>query len=240
MDIIKVIANEQGSQVVSARDLHKFLITEAKGGQIGEDYSNWIKRNIEYCRLEKGFDYDVIEYDYRGAEISESDNQQVRVYKREYILTLDSAKEISIVQNNDKGREARQYFIACEKKFREQAKPVSQIDLLIQSAIALKENQERTERLEKQQQENENRLLQLEAKNQTRPECYTVAGYASLINKPINLALAKIIGIEAKKICKASEWAIDKTHDPRWGKINVYPLDAIRTAFQIVLARKAI
>lgn len=225
MNIIKVIANEQGSQVVSARDLHEFL--ESK-----QDFSTWIKNRIKKYGLIENQDYNLL---HNFVEQVSGTKQLI-----EYALTLDSAKELAMVEGNDKGREARQYFIACEKKLKEEAKPLSQIDVLIQSAMAIKENQERTARLEKQQEENENRLLQLEAKNITRPECYTVAGYASLIDKPINLALAKIIGIEAKKICKANEWAIDKTHDPRWGKINVYPLDAIRTAFQIVLARKAI
>lgn len=225
MDIIKVIANEQGSQVVSARDLHEFL--ESK-----RDFSNWIKIRIKKYGLIENEDYTSF-----NKIVERENGASTRI---EYALTLDTAKELAMVEGNDKGREARKYFIDFEKEHKQQAKPVSQIDILIQSAIALKENQERTERLEKQQQENENRLLQLEAKNVTRPECYTVAGYASLIDKPINLALAKIIGIEAKKICKANDWAIDKTHDPRWGKINVYPLEAIRTAFQIVLARKAI
>lgn len=225
MNIIKVIADEQGSQVVSARDLHEFL--ESK-----RDFSNWIKIRIKKYGLIENQDYTSF-----NKIVERENGASTRI---EYALTLDTAKELAMVEGNAKGKEARQYFIACEKKFREEAKPLSQIDVLIQSAMAIKENQERTARLEKQQQENENRLLQLEAKNQTRPECYTVAGYASLINKPINLALAKIIGVEAKKICKANEWVIDKTHDPRWGKINVYPLEAIRTAFQIVLARKAI
>ena len=34
-------------------------------------------------------------------------------YKNEYFLTLDMAKELAMVENNDKGKEARRYFIEC-------------------------------------------------------------------------------------------------------------------------------
>jgi len=113
-NLINITTNEQGYKVVSARELHEFLIKEAKGGQIGEDFSNWIKRLIYDFGFLEGSDYKIIEYDYRGNIISESDNQ--RVSKRDYAITLDMAKEIAMLQRNDKGRQARQYFIESEKE----------------------------------------------------------------------------------------------------------------------------
>ena len=38
---------------------------------------------------------------------------------QDYAITLDMAKELSMVQNNDKGRQARRYFIECENKLKE-------------------------------------------------------------------------------------------------------------------------
>lgn len=116
MDKLVEVKTIKGNQVVNARDLHSFLITEAKGGQKGEMFSHWIERCIDYCGLELNVDYTIIEYDYNGVEISKSDNQNVRVHKRDYVLTLESAKQISMIQKNDKGKVARQYFIECEKK----------------------------------------------------------------------------------------------------------------------------
>jgi anti-repressor protein len=113
--LIKISENN-GNKAVSARELHEFLIKDAKGGQIGEDFSHWIERKLEYD-YEYGIDYTTIEYDYLGNEInSESENQDVRVHKRDYILTMDTAKEMAMTQNNDKGKQARRYFIAIEKK----------------------------------------------------------------------------------------------------------------------------
>ncbi|MCT4190212.1 antA/AntB antirepressor family protein [Elizabethkingia anophelis] len=122
MEIIKII-ERNGQSAVSARELHTFLVKEANGGQIGENFSNWIKRMLDYVDAEIGQDYEVFEFDYSGNLIHKSsgcDNQKVRVHKREYALSLNLAKEISIIQNNDKGKQARRYFIECEKKLQSQ------------------------------------------------------------------------------------------------------------------------
>ncbi len=92
--------------LVNARDLHTFL-------EVGRDFSNWIKARI--------FDYDFVENeDYIIAQNLSSPNlantkarQQVII---DYHLTLDMAKELSMVERNAKGKQARQYFIACEKR----------------------------------------------------------------------------------------------------------------------------
>lgn len=137
MDNLITITEQNGNKAVSARELHAFLIGEAKGGQIGEDFSNWIKRMLSECLSIENEDYSIIEYDYKGnliPKFSESVNQQVRVHKRDYALTLDTAKEISMLQRNDKGKEARQYFIAIEKQAI--LKPRTHLEV-IQSEMAL-------------------------------------------------------------------------------------------------------
>ena len=97
-ELIK-ITEKDGQQLVSARDLHEFL-------EIGQDFTNWIKRMIEY-----GFEENQ---DFTVAKISEG-----KVTKHEYIITLNMAKEISMIQRSEKGKQARKYFIQCEKKLRE-------------------------------------------------------------------------------------------------------------------------
>ena len=97
-ELIK-ITEKEGQQLVSARDLHEFL-------EIGQDFTNWIKRMIEY-----GFEENQ---DFTVAKISEG-----KVTKHEYIITLNMAKEISMIQRSEKGKQARKYFIQCEKKLRE-------------------------------------------------------------------------------------------------------------------------
>jgi phage anti-repressor protein len=123
------ITENNGNKAVSAKELHQFLIKDAKGGQIGEQFNHWIERKLEYGYIQNE-DYTIIEYDYLGNQISgeengEFENQDVRVHKRDYILTMDTAKEMAMTQNNDKGKQASKYFIVVEKAAREQQPQIS-------------------------------------------------------------------------------------------------------------------
>ncbi len=120
MEPIKIY---QGN-LVNARELHQYIVVEAKGGQKGEDFSNWIKRMLSYD-FKLNVDYSTVGYNYKGevveengvAKFSESDNQ--RVSKRDYFLTLGCAKQIAMLQNNDRGKDIREYFIKCETALKE-------------------------------------------------------------------------------------------------------------------------
>ncbi|WP_273755830.1 antA/AntB antirepressor family protein [Bartonella sp. MM73XJBT.G] len=104
-------------QTVNARNLHAFL--EAK-----RDFSNWIKDRIIKYNLEEGIDYILT-----LAKTGERQN----VVLKEYYLTLNVAKELSMVENNKKGREARLYFIKCERLLKQVATP--QIDYSTPQAL---------------------------------------------------------------------------------------------------------
>lgn len=148
---------QSGIKVINARELHAYVVQEAKGGQKGEDFSNWIKRMLNYG-FEKDKDYIIKEYNYKGDEIfSESDNQHVS--KREFGLTLDCAKEIAMIQNNDKGREARKYFIECEKKIKSPSM-MSKLELARWIVAAEEEN----ERLKQINNENNSVIQELSPK----------------------------------------------------------------------------
>ena len=97
-DLINITPNEQGSQVVSARELHEFL-------EVGADFSHWIKRMIEYGFTENE-DY---------STFVKKDGRQTL---KEYAISLDMAKELSMIQRSDKGKQARKYFIDSEKQLK--------------------------------------------------------------------------------------------------------------------------
>lgn len=90
------------TQTVSARDLHAFL-------EVGKDFSNWIKDRIGAYGFAEGLDFVT----QARSPISASGNRGASI---EYFLTIDMAKELSMVERNAKGKEARRYFIACEKR----------------------------------------------------------------------------------------------------------------------------
>lgn len=90
-------------QSVNSRDLYFQL-------EVKKDYSNWIKDRIEKYGFVDGEDYTPI-------LANRSDGRKGK-RRRDYILTLDTAKEIAMVENNEQGRNIRKYLIQIEKEFK--------------------------------------------------------------------------------------------------------------------------
>lgn len=123
------IHNNDGAQAVMGRDLHKFL-------EVTTRYNDWIGRLIEKYGFVEGQDY-VLKNEYvRGSNGREYEQAN-------HILTLDLAKEISMVQNNDKGRQARRYFIECERRAKSSALAIPQT--YAEALRAAADNAERAE-----------------------------------------------------------------------------------------------
>lgn len=105
-ELIKVSQNENGELLVSARDLHEFL-------QVNTKFQDWFKRMLQY-----GFEESV---DYTKLEYKVHSQKRERTYTEvNYALKIDMAKEIAMIQRNEKGKQARQYFLECERKLKEQ------------------------------------------------------------------------------------------------------------------------
>ena len=97
------IANET-TLLVNARDLHTFL-------GVGKRFASWITERI----AEYGF---VENQDYMIASQIREAKGRGGYNRKDYHLTLDTAKELAMVERNEKGRQIRRYFIECEKKLR--------------------------------------------------------------------------------------------------------------------------
>ncbi len=94
--------NGQTAQLVDARLLHDFL-------GVGRDFTTWIKERIAEFSFTDGEDFITVSIPpIRGAG-----NRGKRV---DYFLTLDMAKELAMVERTSKGRQARRYFIDCERQ----------------------------------------------------------------------------------------------------------------------------
>ena len=88
-------------ETVNARELHAFL--ESK-----QDFSTWIKNRINEYDFTENQDFVVFH--------KKMENPNGGRPSQEYFITLDMAKELAMVERNDKGKQARKYFIECEKK----------------------------------------------------------------------------------------------------------------------------
>ena len=124
IELLKII-NEGGIQTVNARNLHLFL-------KVGKDFSSWMKDRIEKYGFIEGEDF--------SPNLVKSPKGRPTI---EYHISLDMAKELSMVQNNERGREARRHFIKIEKHLRHiKADPETFLDLLIESRNQLRKQVE--------------------------------------------------------------------------------------------------
>lgn len=115
-------------QAVNAQDLYNFL-------EIKTPFKDWIKRMFDYG-FENNKDYIIL-----------LKNEQKPVSKSNplnYAITLGMAKEISMIQRSEKGKQARLYFIACEERLKEVVKPKTRVEMA-RDLLALEEEIEQKE-----------------------------------------------------------------------------------------------
>lgn len=89
------------AQVCDGRTLHAFL-------ENGELFPTWIKQRVEQYGFQENQDF--------VSFLEKTKKPQGGRPGRDYHLCLDMAKELSMVENNAKGRQARRYFIDCERQ----------------------------------------------------------------------------------------------------------------------------
>lgn len=97
-ELIKIRTNPQGLKLVSGKDLF----------ELKTKFVDWVKRRIEKYGFVEGQDF-----------VSDSFSQNWEKGGRPeitYAFTIDMAKELAMVEGNAKGKQARQYFIECERQ----------------------------------------------------------------------------------------------------------------------------
>lgn len=102
VEVVEIIEYD-GKQAVNARELHQKL-------GVGKDFSSWIKNRIEKYGFVKNQDYSSF------TQIGE--RAKGATVRKEYALSLDMAKELCMIENNEQGRLFRKYFIEVEKAAR--------------------------------------------------------------------------------------------------------------------------
>lgn len=97
---INVVEN---TQYVSGRDLHMFL-------EIETPYPKWFNRMCEYG-FEDGVDYNSD----KKVRVQKEGGRDVEREVIEHSLSVEMAKQLCMLSRNEKGRQAREYFIQIEK-----------------------------------------------------------------------------------------------------------------------------
>ena len=103
--IIESVVGAGLVQTTDANDLHRFL-------KVGRDFATWIGGRLKKYGFVENVDYVVVDSPDRGNQTGRGGDRKSKAY----YLTLDTAKEIAMVENNEQGRAARRYFIECERR----------------------------------------------------------------------------------------------------------------------------
>lgn len=109
--VVASVIGNQSVQAVDGRALHIFLEVETR-------FNDWMDRRIEEYGFEENRDfYSFLSKTPQGGRPT-----------KEYTLALDMAKELAMVERTSKGKEARQYFIECERRLYAESQPQPAID----------------------------------------------------------------------------------------------------------------
>lgn len=98
--LIPLQENDNGEILVSGRELHEFLEVKTR-------YDIWFSRMKEYGFIEN--------QDFIAIVQKRTTAQGNETTYTDHAIKLDMAKELAMIQRNEKGKQARQYFIAVEK-----------------------------------------------------------------------------------------------------------------------------
>ena len=97
MELIKLTKNEQGIETVNAREFHAFLEVKTR-------FNDWIANRISEFGFTENKDF-----------VSLTENLVSGGKQNVFHISIDMAKELSMLERNDKGKQARLYFIECER-----------------------------------------------------------------------------------------------------------------------------
>ncbi|EAH8960545.1 phage antirepressor Ant [Campylobacter coli] len=174
----------------NAREIFQFLNSE-------QEYSNWIKNRISHYDFIENQDY-IIELVYTKGRP-----------RKEYYVTLDMAKELCMVENNEKGRQARRYFIECEKRLKNLEQEKMQ-KLAFHQSLGYKSQ------LKQQKEKYENKIKALKYDLENKKEL----SFKRKLSKEELLELRKILARDYGILC-IKEWEMSLVAE-KIGKDTVF------------------
>lgn len=135
--MIPIYENESKERLINARELHEKLGSKRR-------FANWINERIEKYRFVENSDFIK-----RNNFVTVGNLRRPQI---DFYLTIDMAKELCMVENNETGRNIRRYFIEAEKRYRDilnkTNSPNQLIDIMQNAINYMRENNIRVDNLE--------------------------------------------------------------------------------------------
>ena len=208
-------------ETVSARELHTFL-------GVGRDFTNWVKGRIS--------EYDFVENQDFVVFAQTGENSTGGRPSTEYYITLDMAKELSMVERNIKGKQARKYFIECEKKLKEQATtPTDPLLMIAHMAQQAYETKLLAQQVAQRQDSMEQAIKEVQAKQEALTDSsnfFSVLAFANLHEVGLTNGKLSALSKKAGKLSEKLGMAVGTISDPRWGKVKTYHKDILVELFE--------
>lgn len=207
MEFNLVEFNGEQDQGVDARELHEQL-------EVSSKFADWIKNRIDGAQLMEHQDF-----------YSLSKNLENGGRTKDYIISIDAAKHIAMLERNDIGRKVRQYFIEIEKRARaiNNTQATDPILASLQSIIQVRE----------QQLIDSKRIDHIEQLIDRDDKCISVIGWINIKKLPkLYKGESAQIGKVLTKFAKADGVEPVKVPDARWGETNAYPKEFMAEYFE--------
>lgn len=219
-------ADFNGAEInsVNARELHAVLESKT-------DFSTWIKRRLEETDAVENTDYIIVPQKW-GTMTEHGKKASI---KNEYILSTDIAKEIAMLERNEVGKKVRRYFIEFEKAHKQKAIPLTQAEILAQSAALLVEQERRTAALEAETEairKNQLKIANCVNRLTNSNENLTVIAYGILNKVRLDKNKASSLGRKASKLSRERNLTIGRWRDPHWGEVGLYDISVLEQVFK--------
>lgn len=152
-DLVPVYMTSTGERVVYGSELHAVL-------GVKSNYRDWIKNRLKDCDAVENEDFESF-----AKNLAKGGRPQT-----EYIIKLDTAKEMAMLERNDKGKQVRRYFIEIEKKYRTPKVPVMPMPSIQGPMQELSPQLQLLINMELKQKEIDQKVLALESRTDRQNE----------------------------------------------------------------------
>lgn len=123
-ELVPVYETSTGEKVVYGSELYEVLAVKSR-------FNDWVRKRLYDCEAVENQDFQSF-----TKNLVKGGRPNV-----DYIIKLDTAKEMAMLERNEKGKQVRRYFIEIEKRYKENAKPLTALEQLqLQSHAILEVN----------------------------------------------------------------------------------------------------